>query len=99
MSPLAAFQVSRPWHPHMGAELVFAASAEGAIEKLGHQQHFDEGEPFTVERVPEFDKYAPGPVPTSVLLESGWSVNADELGADVVSYLRQWERETGRRKP
>lgn len=98
MAPLAAFQVSRPWHPYMGAELVFAASAEDAIEKLGHRQHFDEGEPFTVERRSSYDKFAPGPVPASVLLEDGWSLNADELGTEVVAFLRQWERTTGRRK-
>lgn len=97
MSALVAFQVSRPWHPHMGAELVFAASAEEAIETLGHRERFDDGEPFTVERVPEFDAHQPGPVPVSVLLECGWSVSADELGTDVVAFLRQWERDNGRR--
>lgn len=90
---LLAFQISVPSQPEAGAEVVFAQDAEEAIQSatLYTSADWEQGLAFEICRAPELDEYGPGPVPTSVLLEAGWSVSADELGDEVLAFIRAKE--------
>jgi len=75
--PLKAYQVDHWEGPCEGSVIVFAVSnaparREGASE-LGLDWDSVEG----CRRAPQFDAYAPGPVPVDVLIESGWHFTCD----------------------
>lgn len=53
------------------SDLVFAET-EADVERMTQTTG-------DIERAPEFDKYAPGPVPTSALLDAGWWCPCDYL--------------------
>lgn len=91
---LLAFSISVPLQPEFGCELVFAQDATEAIHeaKAFDSQLWEDGDAsFEVRRHPEFDSEAPGPVPASVLLEAGWSLDLEDLGQDVLEFLKKRE--------
>lgn len=59
--------------------IVFARTELGASRLVRFQDGFDGYEPEYGERIraPEFDHFAPGPVPLSALLEAGWRYECD----------------------
>lgn len=55
-----------------GAQLYFAETAEQAKCYAANEEGIEYIEVTSCRRKPEYDQYAPGPVPTKVLIEDGW---------------------------
>lgn len=55
-----------------GAQLYFAETANQAKCHAANEEGIDYIEVTSCHRKPEFDQYAPGPVPPKVLIEDGW---------------------------
>lgn len=55
-----------------GAQLYFAETANQAKSHAANEEGIDYIEVTSCRRKPEYDQYAPGPVPAKVLIEDGW---------------------------
>lgn len=70
MTALKAYQVGENSEGH--CVIVFATNGATARREGGNELNLEFEEVDTCTRKPQFDEYAPGPVPPKVLIENGW---------------------------
>lgn len=91
MTTLLAWKAWIPDYPDEGQRVVFAVDDEMAAWALRREYELGADDVIETERLPEFDHHAPGPVPVSALLEAGWALTAEELGPEVVEFVKKLE--------
>ena len=93
MSDLKAYEVTEPMNGH--GVIVFATNGATARRKGSAELDTAFEEVKSCRRAPQFDQYAPGPVPALVLIDNGWWFECQECGRRVTSELSEEVEDQG----
>ena len=81
---MKAFKVESKLGCEGVGKIVFAESASKAKSICYRSERdFSEYTALTVHRLPEFDKYEPGPIPHTALVEAGWWFECEHCGRHI----------------
>lgn len=89
MKTLKAYMVS---DGDDGASIVFASNNATARREGASELDVDWSEVDSCRRAPQFDAYAPGPVPAAVLIEHGWRYECTRSGCSSWVYSDEEDR-------
>lgn len=81
MKKLKAYMVREDYEGH--AVIAFATNNATARREGGQELNLEFDEVESCRRAPEFDQYAPGPVPALVMIEHGWWFECSHCGRKV----------------
>lgn len=93
MKPLLAYEVREPGEGH--CVIRFATSGAAARREGANELDCGFNEVEHCLRRPQFDQYAPGPVPHAVLIEHGWWFECRHCGRRVTETMQQEAEDEG----
>lgn len=93
MKPLRAYEVREPNEGH--CVIRFATSSAAARREGANELDCGFNEVEHCQRKPQFDQYAPGPVPHAVLIEHGWWFECHHCSRRVSDDMQQEAEDEG----
>lgn len=93
MKRLLAYEVREPGEGH--CVITFATNSATARREGGNELDCTFNEVESCNRRPQFDQYAPGPVPKTVLIEHGWRFECHHCSRRVSEGMQQEAEDEG----